>query len=119
MRGLDLSPGLLVNSLGDPLAVDAALGDQVLVEFDVFLPQYGCGNVGVEVSHDVVVCESGLEDGGDVGRIVYGGWMECEWHGGLDWKRTDVMRLERALFEGPDCGGSWGRRRFSEEMKAT
>ena len=38
MRGLDLSPALPVNSLGDPLAVDAALCDQVLVELDVFLP---------------------------------------------------------------------------------
>ena len=62
----------------------------------------------MEVSHDVVVCESGLEDGGDVGRIVYGGWMECEWHGGLDWKRTDVMRLEKAHFKGPEAVGEEG-----------
>ena len=40
--------------------------------------------MGVEVGHYVVVCEGGLEEGGDVGGIVYGGWVECERHGLID-----------------------------------
>lgn len=59
-------PRVLIDSFGHPLPVDITLCDEAADEFDVVLPYDGCGNAGVEVSHDVTFGESSLEDGSDV-----------------------------------------------------
>ena len=48
--------------------------------FKVFFEEDGGGDVRVQVAHYVVVCEGGVEDGGDGVGIGYGGWVEGEGH---------------------------------------
>lgn len=56
--------------------------DEVGEVLKFFRIEYGSGDVRVEEAHYVVVCEGGLEDGGDGGGVGYGGWVEGEGHGG-------------------------------------
>lgn len=46
--------------------------------------------MGVEVRHHAVVFESSFEDGGDIGGIVYGGWVEGKWHGELMYGNAEI-----------------------------
>lgn len=75
---------LPIDYLGDPLPVQTVLRQEIPEIQKIPLPEDGWRDVRVEVRHDVVVCERGLENGGDGGRVVYGGWVQCEWHGGVD-----------------------------------
>ena len=43
---------------------------------EVFLPQYRRRKLGVEVAHDIMLGKRSLEDGGDIGRIAYRGWVK-------------------------------------------